>query len=99
MSLLNCRVESNGGYPAAPSVADESESRSRRRKRQHYRETVGDTADTFEREQLADDPAMLPACARSVLGGGQKSAEYWQWLLERWEAVQQAEPVRREVAS
>jgi len=87
------------GVPAAPSVTDESEGRARRRKRARYREVAGHAADEFETRQLADDPAMLPACARSVVAGGPKSTEYWQWLIERWEAVQQSEPVRSEVAS
>jgi hypothetical protein len=76
------------GVPAAPDSADESEGRARRRKRQRYREVAGHAADVFEREQLADDPAMLPACARAAVAGGPKSTEYWQWLIERWEAVQ-----------
>ena len=41
--------------------------------------------------QLADDPAMLPACARAVLAGGERTTEYWQWLIERWDAVQESE--------
>ena len=87
------------GVPAAPDSADESEGRARRRKRQRYRELVGGAAGDFEREQLADDPAMLPACARSALGGGPKSTEYWQWLIERWEAVQEGKAARADGAS
>jgi len=82
------------GVPAAPDSADESEGRARRRKRQRYREAAGHAADEFEREQLADDSAMLPACARSVVAGGPKSTAYWQWLVERWEAVQQSVPAQ-----
>ena len=87
------------GVPAAPDSADESEGRARRRKRQRYRELTGHAAGDFEREQLADDPAMLPACARAAVAGGPKSTEYWQWLIERWEAVQAGKADRSEVAS
>lgn len=94
------------GVQAAPVAAvapvqldEESEGRNRRRKRQRYREEAGHAAGEFEARQLADDPAMLPACARAALSGGPKSGAYWQWLLERWTAVQQSEPARAEVAS
>jgi hypothetical protein len=87
------------GVPAAPDSADESEGRARRRKRQRYREVAGDAAGEFETRQLADDPAMLPACARSALAGGPKSTAYWQWLIERWEAVQQGKADRTDGAS
>jgi hypothetical protein len=87
------------GVPAAPDSADESEGRARRRKRQRYRELSGDAAGEFETRQLADDPAMLPTCARSVVAGGPKSTAYWQWLIERWEAVQQGKADTQGLAS
>jgi hypothetical protein len=72
------------GVPAAPDVADESEGRARRRKRQRYREAAGHAAGDFEREQLSGDAGQLPECARAALGGGPKSGAYWDWLLEQW---------------
>lgn len=86
-------VASVNGVPAAPSVADESEGRARRRKRARYREAAGDAADTFERERLSADG--LPECARAALSG-EKSGAYWEWLLEQWRAASSA---TQEVAS
>ena len=59
-----------------------------REARRSYRRVAGRKADRFETRTLKRDD--LPTCARAVLDGHERSAEYWGWLRNEYQAAQTA---------